>query len=78
VGKIVEKAVCRSVILTIWHCILSADLSKAHSFRLLFLAILPTGKTSMSTLHISFSVAISERCNGSFHGAYSIFASSNL
>jgi len=24
VGKIAEKAICRSVFLTIWHCILSA------------------------------------------------------
>jgi len=29
---------------TIWHCILSAELTKTHSFRLFFLAILPTGK----------------------------------
>jgi len=42
VGKITEKAVCRSVCLTIWHCILSAELPKRHSFRL-FLAILLTG-----------------------------------
>jgi len=24
-GKIAEKAVCKSVLLTIWHCILSAE-----------------------------------------------------
>jgi len=35
VGKIAEKAVSRSVFLTIWHCILSAELT-------VFLAILPT------------------------------------
>jgi len=29
--------------LTIWHCILSAELIKMHYFWLLFLAILPTG-----------------------------------
>jgi len=40
VGKIAEKAV--SVFLTIWHCILSAELIQTHSFRL-FLVILPTG-----------------------------------
>jgi len=34
VGKIAEKAVCRSV--SIWHCTLSAELIKMHSFRLLF------------------------------------------
>jgi len=28
VGKIAEKAVCGSVLLTIWHCILSAKLTK--------------------------------------------------
>jgi len=33
VGKIAEKAVCRSVFLTMWHCILSAVLTKTHSFR---------------------------------------------
>jgi len=35
VGKIAEKAVCKSVFLTIWHGILSAELTKTHSFRLL-------------------------------------------
>jgi len=31
VGKIAEKAVCRSVFLTIWYCILSVELTKnAH------------------------------------------------
>jgi len=29
VGKIAEKAVCRSVFLTIWHCILSAEYKNA-------------------------------------------------
>jgi len=43
VGKIDEKAVCKSVFWTIWHCVLSAELIKTHSFRL-FLAILPTEK----------------------------------
>jgi len=28
VGKIAEKAVCGSVLLTAWHCILSAELTK--------------------------------------------------
>jgi len=42
VGKIAEKPICRNVFLTIWHCILSAELT-THSFRLFFLAILPTG-----------------------------------
>jgi len=34
VGKIGEKAVCRSIFLTTMHCILSAELTKTHSFRL--------------------------------------------
>jgi len=32
VGEISEKAVCRSVFLIIWHCILSAELTKMHYF----------------------------------------------
>jgi len=36
VGKIAENAVCRSVFFTIWHCILSAELTKPHSFRRFF------------------------------------------
>jgi len=36
VSQWAEKAVCRSVFLTIWHCILSAEITKTHSFRLLF------------------------------------------
>jgi len=35
-GKIAEKAICGSVFLTIWHCILSAELTKMHSSRLFF------------------------------------------
>jgi len=31
VGKITEKAVCKSVFLTIWHCNLSAELTNSHS-----------------------------------------------
>jgi len=38
VGKIAEKAVCGSVLLTIWHCILSAKLTK----NALLQAVLPT------------------------------------
>jgi len=34
VGKIAEKAVCKSVFLTTWHYILSAKVP--HSFRLFF------------------------------------------
>jgi len=30
VGKIAEKAVCGSSFLTIWHCILSAELIKTR------------------------------------------------
>jgi len=41
VGNIAEKVVYRSVFWTIWHCNLSAEFTKTHSFRL-FLAILPT------------------------------------
>jgi len=36
VGKIAEKAARRSVFLTVWHCIMSAELTKTHSFRLFF------------------------------------------
>jgi len=36
VGKITENAVCRRVFLTTWHCILSAKLTKPHSFGLFF------------------------------------------
>jgi len=36
VGKIAEKAVFRSVFLTIWHCVLSAELTKTHYYRLFF------------------------------------------
>jgi len=43
VGKIAEKAVYRSVFLTIWHCILSAELTKTHSFRLFFCRFCPLG-----------------------------------
>jgi len=35
VGRIAEKAVCRSVFLPTWHRISSAELTKTHSFRLL-------------------------------------------
>jgi len=35
-GKIVEKAIFRSAFLIVWHCILSAELTKTHSFRLFF------------------------------------------
>jgi len=28
VGKVADKAVCRSVFLTIWHCILNVELTK--------------------------------------------------
>jgi len=31
VGKIAENAVCKSVILTTWHCIISAELAKTLS-----------------------------------------------
>jgi len=36
VGKIAVKVDYRSVFLTISHCILSAELIKTHSFRVLF------------------------------------------
>jgi len=42
-GKIAEKAVCKSVFLTIWHCIFSAELTKTHSFRLFFQRFCPLG-----------------------------------
>jgi len=37
VGKIAEKAVCRSV----WHCILSVELTKTHSCRPFFWRFCP-------------------------------------
>jgi len=43
VGKITEKAVCESVFFTPWHCILSAELIKTHSFRLFFGGFCPLG-----------------------------------
>jgi len=36
VGKIAEKAACKSVFLTIWHWIFSAKLTKTYSFRPFF------------------------------------------
>jgi len=36
----VEFPVCRSVFLSIWHCNLSAELTKSHSLQTVFLAIL--------------------------------------
>jgi len=36
VGKIAEKAICRSVFLTTWHCIFTL-------LQTVFLAIFPTG-----------------------------------
>jgi len=42
VGKIAETAVCRSVFLKIWHCILNAKLTK-NTLQTAFLVILPTG-----------------------------------
>ena len=35
-GKFAEKAVWRSVFLTIWHCILNADSTKTHSSSVTF------------------------------------------
>jgi len=43
VDNIAEKAVCRSVFLTIWHCNLSAELTKTLSFRRLFWRFYPLG-----------------------------------
>jgi len=43
VGKIAEKAVRGRVFLTIWHCILSAEVTKKRTLSDCFLAILPTG-----------------------------------
>jgi len=34
VGKITEKAVCRSIVLKMWHSTLSAELTKTHSAEL--------------------------------------------
>jgi len=41
VGKIAEKAVCRSVFLATCHCILNGELTKTHSFRAFFWRFYP-------------------------------------
>jgi len=46
VVKIAEKAVCRRVFLTTWHCVLSAELTKTHSSRLFFGDFAHWGKTN--------------------------------
>jgi len=40
---IAEKAVCRSVFLTIWHYVLSAKLTKTHSSYCFFWWFCPLG-----------------------------------
>jgi len=42
-GKISEKLACRSVLLTIWHCILSIKLTKTYSFRVFLWRFCPLG-----------------------------------
>jgi len=39
VAQSLKKAICSECISTTWHCILSAELTKTHFFRLFFLAI---------------------------------------
>jgi len=46
VGKIVKKAICKSVFLITGHCILSAELTKTHSFRMFFRRFCPLGNSS--------------------------------
>ena len=53
-GKIAEKAVLRSVFLTIWHRILNADSTKTLSSSVTFLAILPAGKSNNSIDQVRF------------------------
>jgi len=49
-GKIAKKAVYRGVLLTTWHCILSAELTNnAFLQTFFFLAILPTGVASVES-----------------------------
>jgi len=43
-AKIAEKAVCRRIFLTAWHCILIAELTKLHSFRQFFGGFCPLRK----------------------------------
>jgi len=43
VGKIAKKPICRSVFLTISHCVLSAKLTNTNSFRLFFGRFCPLG-----------------------------------
>jgi len=40
--------------LTIWHCILSAELTKIHFFRLFFGGFCPLGRFQVETLHWKF------------------------
>jgi len=58
VGKIAEKAVCKSVFLTIWHCILSAEITKMRSFRDVLLAVLPTGLLAGEKSNLLLWVAV--------------------
>ena len=46
---VAEKAVWRSVFLTIWHCILNADLTKTHTSSVTFFAICRLGSLSRHT-----------------------------
>jgi len=50
VGKIAEKAVCRSAFLTTWYCILSAELTKTTPSDCFFCDSL-TGKVSIRCLN---------------------------
>jgi len=43
VGNITGRVVCRSVFLTMWPCIWSAELTKTHSFRLFYWRFCPLG-----------------------------------
>jgi len=58
VGKIAEKADCRSDNMTIWHCIWSAELIKTHFFRLFFCRFYPLGKACSGNIEYFYFLAV--------------------
>jgi len=55
VGKIVVKAVCGSVFSAMWHCILSAELTKTHYLlQIVFWWFCPPGVTQFRKMFVRF------------------------
>jgi len=68
VYKIAEKALCRSAFLTTWHCILSAQLTKRHSFRLFFGDFCPLGNKHIVSIIMIMGINLSIlKYKNSFH-----------